>query len=46
LKEKGYTLQSIEGFFAKGRCVPLANGEIERATDWGDKLTKSLAKIN
>jgi flavodoxin len=41
LKEKGCTLISTDGFFVKGRSGPLANGELERAAEWGAKLSHS-----
>ena len=41
LKEKGCRLISTDGFFVKGRSGPLANGELERAAEWGAKLSHS-----
>ena len=41
LKDKGCALKSTEGFFVKGRSGPLADRELERATEWGSKLSKS-----
>lgn len=41
LKDKGCTLRSTEGFFVKGRSGPLADGELVRATEWGNKLSRS-----
>ena len=40
LKEKGCTVKSTEGFFVKGRSGPLTDGELTRATEWGNKLKK------
>jgi flavodoxin len=41
LKDKGCTLRSTEGFFVKGRSGPLADGELARATEWGNTLSGS-----
>ena len=41
LKEKGFTLcLQPEGFIVNSRSGPLADGEIERATQWGKELSK------
>lgn len=41
LKGKGSIIASKpEGFLVKGRSGPLADGEIERATQWGKELGK------
>jgi flavodoxin len=39
-KEKGYSVKGSEGFFVKTRSGPLADGELERATQWGSSLIK------
>jgi hypothetical protein len=41
LKNKGCALKSMEGFFIKGRSGPLADGELARATEWGNTLSES-----
>jgi flavodoxin len=41
LKEKGYELKSTEGFFVRGRSGPLADGELDRAIEWGSTLARS-----
>lgn len=42
LKGVGSTLNSMpQGFVVKGRSGPLAEGELERATKWGEELAKS-----
>jgi flavodoxin len=38
LKKKGYDVRASEGFFVRGRSGPLADGEVERATQWGRGL--------
>ncbi len=40
LEAKGCILKSTKGFIVKGRNGPLAEGEVERATDWGNELSK------
>jgi flavodoxin len=41
LKKAGSTLKSTpQGFVVKGRSGPLADGELERATKWGEELAK------
>jgi flavodoxin len=41
LKAKGIVLKSEpKGFIVMGRSGPLANGEIERATQWGKELAE------
>ena len=41
LQEKGCIVKAKEGFIVKGRGGPLADGEVERATQWGSGLSKS-----
>jgi flavodoxin len=41
LKEKGSALKSSEGFFVQGRSGPLADGELDRAAQWGRTLSRS-----
>jgi len=41
LKEMGHDVTSTEGFFVRGRAGPLAEGEIERATQWGKSIRAS-----
>jgi hypothetical protein len=33
-----------EGFFVKGKDGPLKDGEIERAKDWGRKISETVSK--
>jgi flavodoxin len=40
VKEMGCNVKSAEGFFVKTRTGPLADGELERATQWGKTLSK------
>lgn len=41
LKGAGSTLKSTpQGFIVKGRSGPLAEGELERATKWGEELAQ------
>jgi flavodoxin len=41
LKKAGSMLKSTpQGFVVKGRSGPLAEGELERATKWGEELAK------
>jgi flavodoxin len=41
LQAKGCTVKGKEGFTVKGRGGPLADGEVERATQWGKSLSQS-----
>ncbi len=43
LKEMGHDVKSAEGFFVKSRVGPLADGELERATQWGKSIRPSLS---
>jgi flavodoxin len=38
MREKGCAVKASEGFIVKGRSGPLADGEVERATQWGKGL--------
>jgi flavodoxin len=40
MKEMGCNVKATEGFFVKTRTGPLADGELERATQWGKTLSK------
>jgi flavodoxin len=41
MKNKGCRVKLTEGFIVKGTNGPLADGELERATEWGSKLARS-----
>ena len=43
LRRHGYTLLETESFVVNGTEGPLAEGELERAREWGGRLAKAFA---